>query len=44
MGGTPELGARNNFIFAMACHLRYVCDDNPEWIATLLPPYGEDRE
>ena len=44
MGGTPELGARNNFIFAMACHLRYVCDDNPEWIATLLPTYGEDRE
>ena len=44
MGGTPELGARNNFIFAMACHLRYICDDNPEWIATLLPTYGEDRE
>ena len=44
MGGTPELGSRNNFIFAMACHLRYVCDDNPDWIATLLPTYGEDRE
>ena len=44
MGGTPELGARNNFIFAMACHLRYICDDNPDWIATLLPTYGEDRE
>ena len=44
MGGIPELGARNNFIFAMACHLRYICDDNPEWIATLLPTYGEDRE
>ena len=44
MGGTPELGARNNFIFAMACHLRYICDDNPDWIATVLPTYGEDRE
>ena len=44
MGGTPELGARNNFIFARACHLRYICDDNPDWIATLLPTYGEDRE
>ena len=44
MGGTPELGARNNFIFAMACHLRYICDDNPDWIARILPTYGEDRE
>ena len=44
MGGTPELGSRNNFIFAMACHLRYICDDNPDWIATILPTYGEDRE
>ena len=44
MGGAPEVGARNNFIFAMACHLRYITDDNPEWIATILPTYGEDRE
>ena len=44
MGGTPELGSRNNFIFAMACHLRYICNDNPDWIATVLPTYGEERE
>ena len=44
MGGTPELGARNNFIFAMACHLRYICNDNPDWIAIVLPTYGEGRE
>ena len=44
MGGKPELGSRNNFIFAMACHLRYVCDDNPDWIAQVLPTYGEERE
>ena len=44
MGGTPEVGARNNYIFAMACHLRYITDDNPEWIATILPTYGEERE
>ncbi len=25
MGGEPEHGSRNNFIFSMACHLRYVC-------------------
>ena len=40
MGGRPEHGSRNNFIFSMACHLRYICDDDPDWIATILPTYG----
>ena len=44
MGGRPEHGSRNNFIFSMACHLRYVCDDDPDWIAQVLPTYGEGRE
>ncbi|MBQ8521548.1 MAG: hypothetical protein IJ456_09300 [Bacteroides sp.] len=44
MGGRPEHGSRNNFIFSMACHLRYVCNDDPDWIATVLPTYGEGRE
>ena len=44
MGGRPEHGSRNNFIFSMACHLRYICDDDPEWIAKVLPTYGEDRD
>ena len=44
MGGAPEHGSRNNFIFSMACHLRYVCNDDPEWIAQVLPTYGEGRE
>ena len=44
MGGKPEHGSRNNFIFSMACHLRYVCNDDPEWIAQVLPTYGEGRE
>ncbi|MBQ2363589.1 MAG: VirE protein, partial [Bacteroidaceae bacterium] len=44
MGGTPEHGSRNNFIFSMACHLRYICDDDPEWIARVLPTYGESRD
>ena len=44
MGGTPSHGSRNNFIFSMACHLRYVCNDDPNWIAQVLPTYGEDRE
>ena len=43
LGGVPALGARNNFIFAMACHLRYVCNDDPQWIAQVLPRYGEEE-
>ena len=44
MGGRPEHGSRNNFIFSMACHLRYVCNDDAQWIAQVLPTYGEERE
>ena len=44
MGGVPAHGSRNNFIFSMACHLRYVCNDDPMWIAQVLPTYGENRE
>ena len=44
MGGQPEHGSRNNFIFSMACHLRYVCNDDAGWIAQILPTYGEARD
>ena len=44
MGGQPEHGSRNNFIFSMACHLRYVTNDDAEWIARILPTYGESKE
>ena len=44
MGGKPDVGSRNNFIFSMACHLRYICNDDPEWIAQVLPTYGEEKE
>ncbi len=44
MGGRPDIGSRNNFIFSMACHLRYICNDDPAWIAQVLPTYGEDRD
>ena len=44
MGGAPEHGSRNNFIFSMACHLRYICNDDAAWIAAILPTYGEGRE
>ena len=43
LGGVPAQGARNNFIFSMACYLRYVCNDDPQWIAQVLPRYGEEE-
>ncbi len=43
LGGVPEHGSRNQFIFSMACHLRYVCDHKAEWVASILPTYGEER-
>ncbi len=44
MGGAPEPGMRSNFIFCMACHLRHVCDDNAEWIAGIMPTYGQEHD
>lgn len=44
LGGVPAHGSRNQFIFSMACHLRYICNDDPMWIAEVLPTYGEGRE
>ncbi len=44
MGGEPEHGSRNNFIFSMAFHLRYVCNDDSTWIAQILPTYGEVKD
>lgn len=41
LGGVPVHGSRNNFLFSMACHLRYVCNDDPDWIRQVLPSYGE---
>ena len=42
LGGKPERGARNSFIFTMACNLRYICNDDAAWVASILPTYGED--
>lgn len=44
LGGTPEHGSRNQFIFSLACYARYLCQSNPEWIRQVLPTFGEDQE
>ena len=41
LGGVPEHGSRNNLIFALACNMRYICDDNAEWIKSIIPTFGE---
>lgn len=44
LGGVPMHGSRNQFIFTMACNLRYICNHDPQWVAKVLPDYGENRE
>ena len=44
LGGAPSRGARNSFIFAMACNLRYICNDDAAWVASILPTYGEEPQ
>lgn len=44
LGGAPEHGSRNDFIFLMACHLRHVCNDDSLWIRSILPNYGEAQD
>ncbi len=44
LGGAPEHGNRNDFIFLMSCHLRHICNDDPQWIRSILPDYGESHE
>ena len=44
MGGAPAHGSRNQFIFAMACLLRHICNDDPDWIMQVIPTFGESRD
>lgn len=44
LGGVPMHGSRNQFIFTMACNLRYICNHDPEWVARILPTYGEAKD
>lgn len=44
LGGRPGIGGRNNFIFRMACHLRHICNDNPQWVMQIMPTFGETPE
>ena len=44
LGGEPQHGSRNTFIFTLACYLRYICDDNVEWVKSVIPIFGEEQK
>ncbi len=44
LGGVPMHGSRNQFIYTMACNLRYICNHDPECVAKILPTYGEAKD
>ena len=40
LGGTPEMGERNQFYFTMVKYMRYICDFNAATCVAVLPDYG----
>lgn len=40
----PAHGNRNNFIYREALYLRYICNNDPEWIKQVILTYGEDEQ
>jgi len=44
LGGEPQHGSRNSFIFTLSCYLRYLCDDNAAWIKQVVPTFGEEQK
>ncbi len=44
MGADPAHGNRNNFIYREACLLRYICNNDAEWIKQVIVTYGEDEQ
>jgi len=44
MGGAPKHGGRNNFIFAMACHLAHLYGWDAQELCAIVPTYGETIE
>lgn len=42
--GNVKEGARDNTLFKVCCLLRYVCDNNVEWVESLVPEWGRDLD
>ena len=43
-GGEPEMGERNTRLHKLASHLRYITDNNEEYLLQILPNYGLKEE
>lgn len=43
MGGEPQEGNRNNFVFRMVNCLRGICDNNQETLLKITPTFGLDE-
>ena len=44
-GGIPTIGARNNRLHKLACHLRAICENEEEWLLKVMPRLGiSERE
>ena len=44
LGGAPQQGNRNNFVFYMACDLRHLYGNDTEAILRAIPDYGLSEE
>ena len=44
IGPDPAHGNRNNFIYREALYLRYICNNDPEWIKQVVLTYDEDEQ
>ena len=44
IGPDPAHGNRNNFIYREALYLRYICNNDLEWIKQVILTYGEDEQ
>ena len=40
LGGTPEVGERNQFYFTLVRYIRYICDFNAERCVAVLPDFS----
>lgn len=42
--GNVMHGARNNTWFKLCCLLRYICDDDPDWLCAIAPEWAWEHE
>lgn len=40
LDGSVNEGGRHQLIMGLAVNLRYICDNNPQWLAQIIPTFG----